>query len=80
MVFEEQAQGVPDSLVSAVVHAPLDELVQELHVPLGQPDRYPFSLTLLGHVQDARKGFCMRKSYLLGRQIDAKCQPLFEGR
>jgi len=27
VVFEEQAQGVPDGLVSAVVHAPFDELV-----------------------------------------------------
>jgi len=61
VVFEEQAQGVPDGLVSAVVHASFGELVQELHVPLGQPDRYPFSLTLFGHSEHARRDFACVK-------------------
>ena len=47
MVPEEEAQGVAYGLVSAVVRAPFNELVQELHVPLGQPDGDPLPLSLL---------------------------------
>jgi len=79
VVFEEQAQGIPYGLVSAVVYSPVNELVQELHVPLGQPDGDPLPLALVRHVSTRSERFYMRKSYLLGRQIDAKCQPLFEG-
>lgn len=53
VVLKEETQRVAYCLVSAVVHASLDELVQEPHIPLGQPDGDSFSLTFFGHIQHA---------------------------
>lgn len=56
VVLEEEAQGIPYGLVSAVVDSPVNELVQELHIPLGQPDGDPLPLALVRHFQHARRG------------------------
>jgi len=51
MVLEEEAKGVAYGLVTTIVGSTFHKLLQELHIPLGQPDRYPLPLTPLIHPQ-----------------------------